>query len=386
MTATTARVTPADEAAPDVSLVVTLLGLGASLMAVSQVWRLLDVRRLWWLQPLDAILANGRVGATMLAVCVGFLCGLSFLARHPREVPSRLRVALGPVCMTWVLTAVAVAAVLCSAALDDRHPSDPEDVSRLARPILGLYWNLWIIENPLGAPSSLSGLWIISALVQLWLAGAVVFVLLARWPRVIVAILLMMAAYAGWWRTSLVLDGAWFEASLHTLGLADGFCVGALAALVVGVVDTRGSTWAAGLFSAAMLAWGGVLIGSAFFTNDGLVVGVAPIAGILTAIACLGSGCGPDRSMLATSFLGRARVVNVARAWPLVVLWSQIVIVEVQIRTADVDQWLRVLVAATMLLIAVTLTRSLIVAPLSFLAAHLGLRSSSRDDHRRTLV
>ena len=355
----------------DVTLVVAILGLATSLVALAQVWRLFEVERLWWLQPLDAVLSSGRVGVTMVASCVGYLCALSVLRGQGSALHIRAARMLGPVVLAWVLTALAFAAVLCSASLDDRNPSNPDDLRALALPVLGLYWNQWIVENPLGAPSSLSGLWVISVLVQLWVAVVVVVALLARWPRALAAALLAVASAAAWWRTTQVLDGAWFEASLHVAGLADAFCLGAAAMVGSAIVGTRRPRWSAGVFSGAVLAGAGAVLAGAFYANDGVVVGVAPTAGLLAATACLASTGGRDRSMLVTSFLGHPRLARAWTAWPAVLLWSQTVAVEAQIRTVGVDQWVRVVAAAILLVIAVLLTRTLVLNPFASLADRL---------------
>lgn len=355
----------------DVTLVVAILGLATSLVALAQVWRLFEVERLWWLQPLDAVLSSGRVGVTMVASCVGYLCALSVLRGQGSALHIRAARMLGPVVLAWVLTALAFAAVLCSASLDDRNPSNPDDLRALALPVLGLYWNQWIVENPLGAPSSLSGLWVISVLVQLWVAVVVVVALLARWPRALAAALLAVASAAAWWRTTQVLDGAWFEASLHVAGLADAFCLGAAAMVGSAIVGTRRPRWSAGVFSGAVLAGAGAVLAGAFYANDGVVVGVAPTAGLLAAAACLASTGGRDRSMLVTSFLGHPRLARAWTAWPAVLLWSQTVAVEAQIRTVGVDQWVRVVAAAILLVIAVLLTRTLVLNPFASLADRL---------------
>ncbi|WP_090970601.1 hypothetical protein [Nocardioides exalbidus] len=353
-------------------LVMMLFGVGTGLVVLAQVWRLWDLRALWWLEPINILFTSGRVGATVLAVCAGYTCAVRLLDVRGQGVYAVARAVLGPVIVASLLVTVVTGAVLILGATDSGTRPGAVAEPVLLRPIVGSYWNLWIVDNPVAAPDSLAGLWIISALVQMWLGGCVVLALLARWHRARLVLLGVLVIGSATWRALRTIDGDWFEASLHTWGLVDAFALGILAALVAPHLRSRGEVWAGSVYSAALLSAGGSIIAGNFFTNDARVALLAPTTGLLAAIACMAARCTPDRSLLAVHVASHPRVVAAASSWPGVLVWAQAVVVEIQVRTNDVEPWLRVVVAATVLAGVATMTRALVVDRLAVLASRRG--------------
>lgn len=345
------------------ALVRGLLGVSITLLVLSQTWRLFDFSTLWWLRPLDGVLRSGRTADTMLVTIVGFLAAHELIRRRRQGMTALLRATGTWLLVLTALVALGLAAVLVVSQLDSHDVGDPTQVRTAADRILSHQWNLWVIDHPLSVRGDLAGLWLFSALAQLLVGLGVLMLVLGGRPRLLTLALLGCVVAGIVWRTATLLVGdGWFAASLHTLGLMDAYAMGALAAVVVDSRPpmTKLSAWGAELFSAAALVLVGLVIAAVFVDTDRAIAAIAPAAGLMAALGCLGAGLRPDHSYLAVRWFATPTLCAVGAAWASLLLWSQIVVVTVARRTPDQGQWTRVVLAAIVLLVLVHLTETLL--------------------------
>ena len=250
-----------------------LLVVGAALVALGEVPRLVEPDRLAWTVPLDAVFHSSAVGGTLVLTGLAFVATTILLAAREagRTAPAfRLATILAPL---WVLQVVVLATVMIARALDTLAP--PSNLTaEMWTAVLTFRWNFWITDHMLAIPGELLGLALLSIAAQLVALLAVVVVALpSRWNHLVLGcVAVAAAAVVVALRVRVVGVQDPYVLLLDTFARSDAFFLGVAAACAVRAGRRLGPSASNG----ALMVLLGVVLASSFVSTEQHLDGAAP--------------------------------------------------------------------------------------------------------------
>ncbi len=292
-----------------------VLVVGAVLIALGEIPRVVETDQLSWIVPVDAVFHSSAVGGTLvLAAFAHVMTGALMRAREVGRTAA-MSTLVRVVALLWVLQVVVLVAVTAARAVDTLAP--PTRMSgEMWSAVLTFRWNFWLTDHMLEVPAELLGLALLSIAAQLvTLLAAVVMVLPERWSRAAVAIAagLAIPLVAGL-RVRAVDVQDPYVLLLDTFARSDAFFAGVLAASLAGF--GRRVTPAAS--SGALVALVGAVLASGFVSTDQHLTLQLPAVALLAGLALLDPGDEPG-DLLVSQLADSSQVASLAVVWaPLV--------------------------------------------------------------------
>jgi hypothetical protein len=292
-----------------------VLVLGAVLIALGEVPRVVEADRLAWIVPLDALFHSSAVGGTLVLTALAHVTTTGMLRAREVGRTATVFVLLKVLALLWSLQLVVLAAVALARAVDTLAP--PTNLTgEMWSSVLTFRWNLWLSGHMLEVPAELLGLALLSIAAQLVTLLAVVLVALPRrWNRVVLAVAAAVGAVvvAGL-RVRVVDLQDPYVLLLDTFARSDAFFVGVVAGCLVALGRDVGPSASSG----ALVSLVGVVLASGFVSTDQHLVLQLPAAALLAGVALLDVGARPGDSLL-EGLAGSRQVAALAVVWaPLV--------------------------------------------------------------------
>jgi peptidoglycan/LPS O-acetylase OafA/YrhL len=292
-----------------------VLVVGAVLIALGEVPRVVEPDRLAWIVPLDALFHSSAVGGTLVLTGVGHVTTRALLRAREVGRAATVFTLLRVLALLWVLQLAVLVMVAVARAVDTLAP--PDNLSgEVWSTVLTFRWNLWLTSHMLEVPGELIGLALLSIAAQLvTLLALVVVALPRRWNGVAVAIgaALSTAVIAGLRVRVLDLQDP-YVLLLDTFARSDAFLVGVLAACLVGLGRKVGPAVSSG----ALVVLVGAVLASKFVSTDQQLVVQLPVVALLAGLALLDPGDPPGDSL--TGLVARSSQVDA-----LAVVWAPLV-------------------------------------------------------------
>jgi peptidoglycan/LPS O-acetylase OafA/YrhL len=316
-----------------------LLVVGAVLVALAEIPRVVEADRLEWVVPLDALVRSSAVGAALILASVGYLAARALLRarEHGRLAP--VLSALAVLAPIWVLQVLVLAAVEVARRLDTHAPPTGVTAEHWGA-VLTFRWNLWITDHMLEVPGELVGLTFLSIAAQLLAVLTVAVVLLPRrWNVRVIAVLALTGAVAV---VLLRARAAGFQdpfvLSMDTFARSDAFLLGVAA----GCANELGRRLGPAASSGAVVALMGTVLASAFVSAEQHLVVHLPVVAMLAGIALLDDGTRTGDWLLEGVTRSR-EVAYLAASWAALVACATPAAVTIGRRT-EMHWMLRVLV------------------------------------------
>ena len=330
---------------------------GALLLILAQVPRLVDQDRLRWIDPLDSLVQGGGVGTSLLLAVVGFAGARMLWAARESGRLAAVVTLVTILLPLWLVQAVVVLGTWGSLEIDTK--AAPEATSSLAEqwvPVMTMQWNLWVSDHILEALPELTGLTLLSLVVQLLAVLAVAVVVLPPLlqPFVIGAVSTLGAVVLMVMRGRALDFQDPFVLSLDTFARADAFLLGVAAACVVALLGSRGP----GLSGSALLLLGGAVMASTFIDIEEHFWLQLPATAILAGMMLLDDGSAAG-DLLHERVAATREVEILATAWVPIVA-AVVPIAVVMERRTEMHWSFRVLVT---LLALAALVRLLMWVP-----------------------
>lgn len=345
-----------------------LQAIGVTLWVLSQLWPLLNLDDLSWVDPLDLLFASGQPAVYILLTCAGYSSARLLLAARLRGSGGLVGAALAQAAGIAVVTVLGVASACLVVAVDHTDETPWETLQTLMGPLASFDWNLWLIDHPLAGRLDLTALWPLSVVMQLLGVLTVAVLLLGRWRPVLLVLAVGAAAGSIAWQTWTLDERGWFVASLHTVGLAAPFLMG-VAVAVLATWHRPRPTDAGAWLGAGVLAIVVVLMSAAFVGADDSVGVVAPLMGAATALACLGAGARRADGTWAAVWLGSRQSALVGGAWLSVVAMTPVVVAMVARHSEDQPVVFGVALTLVVLAVAVLVAERVRTAVTSWLSS-----------------
>jgi hypothetical protein len=274
-----------------------VLVVGAVLIALGEVPRVVEPDRLAWIVPLDALFHSSAVGGTLVLTGVGHVTTRALLRAREVGRAATVFTLLRVLALLWVLQLAVLVMVAVARAVDTLAP--PDNLSgEVWSTVLTFRWNLWLTSHMLEVPGELIGL----ALPRRW--NGVAVAIAAGLATVVVAGLRVMAVDR---QDPYVL-------LLDTFARSDGFFIGVLAACVAGLGRRAGSA----VSGAALVVLVGAILASDFVSTDQHLVIQLPMVAMLAGLALLDPGDQPSDSLM--GLVARSTHVDA-----LAVVWAPLV-------------------------------------------------------------
>jgi hypothetical protein len=292
-----------------------LLVVGAVLIALGEVPRVVEADRLAWIVPLDALFHSSAVGGTLVLTALAHVTTTDMLRAREVGRAATVFTLLRVLTLLWALQLAVLVVVAVARAVDTLAP--PTNLTgEMWSTVLTFRWNLWLTDHMLEVPAELLGLALLSIAAQLVTLLAVVLVALPRrWNCVVLAVAAAVAAVvvAGL-RVRVVDLQDPYVLLLDTFARSDGFFIGVLAACLAGL----GRRAVPSVSGAALVVLVGAVLASGFVSTDQQLVLQLPMVALLAGLALLDPGDQPGDSLI--GLLARASQVNaLATVWaPLV--------------------------------------------------------------------
>lgn len=348
-------------------VVAGLLGVGAVLWVLAQLWPLTNVDDLRWLDPADSLFFSGQPAVCVLLAGAGFVVTRQLLARRERGPLALVGTALRLGLDLAVVTALGFAAVTLVVGLDNADDTPWTTLRELTGPLASFQWNLWLLDHPLAGRSDLVPMWPFSVVMQMLGLVTLAVLLVGRWrPVALLALGAAAAASLVWQATTLRTPPpdqvGWFVASLHTYSTASSFLLGGTAAALAHWRPAS-RPGAGAWVGAGLLALTAVVLAGGFVGVDDQVGAIGPLAAGATALAALGATAGRREGDLAVTALTSREVAGTGRAWMSLLALAPVVVTTVARHLTDTAAVLRVglalIVLAMVTLLAERIRRQL---------------------------
>ena len=210
-----------------VAIVLVVLGHG------SLIWPKAEVETVPYL---SGIFHGGTV--VLFFVIGGFIVTRGLLRERDRETLDPPRFYLRRIVRLGVQLVPLAIAIIAIHQLDPTDPNTTESTRGSLVAILTHTWNVYVADNLLEARSDVGHLWFLSVQQQVYLVLPLAIALLGSRRRLLVRILLVLAAAAVVNRYHVLADQGWVLATLQTTTRSDGVLIGA--ALAVAWPTLRG--------------------------------------------------------------------------------------------------------------------------------------------------
>lgn len=329
-----------------------LLVLGAALVVLGEVPRIVEADNLAWLVPVDAVVRSSTLGGTIVLACVGFTASRELLEARADGRVAAVAALVGIVLPVAAVQVLVLAASSVARAVDSLATGAPITGDAWLN-VLTFRWNTWVTDHIMTVPAELLGLALLSIVVQLLaLLAAVIAVLPRRWSDVVLGMGALMAALVVIvlrWQALDFQDP--YVLTLDTFARSDAFFLGVAAACAVRLGRHSGPAWS----SAAWCALVGVVLATSFVSTEQHIALQLPLGALLACIALLDDGSEPGDWLLEP--LIRSREVDlVAAVWvPLVA--SATPAAAIIGRRTEMNWVLRVVVLAVVLAVVVRIAR-----------------------------
>ena len=320
-----------------------LLGVAAVVYVASRVGTLVPADQWAWISPLDGVFRSGNLAiAVLLAASAARLTGRMLDAPTARGA---IRAALRDMVLLLAVTVAVTVAALAS------HRYDPEDTtpwsitSRTVGAALAGRLNIEVAQNPLGVRADLSSLWVVTVLLQLLAANAVLVLVLRRRPTALAAVA-AVAFVGGWaWRVRLDATDGWFAATLSTGAHLDAMAAGVLAVVLARRLPVSAAS-ASGLVGGSALILVGLLLAPDFLSVRESIDVLVGVASLLAGALLVGAYAQPlDRRRLVTQLLVLPDVVRLGALAFLLVGWAPWAVALVDRHDDGQSPWLALAVA-----------------------------------------
>ncbi|TGN65535.1 hypothetical protein EXE59_17410 [Nocardioides eburneiflavus] len=321
-----------------------VLALGAVLIALGEVPRVVEADRLAWIVPLDALFHSSAVGGTLVLAALAHVTTTGMLRAREVGRTATVFVLLKVLALLWLLQLVVLVVVALARAVDSLAPAT-NLTGEMWSTVLTFRWNLWLSGHMLEVPAELLGLALLSIAAQLVTLLAVVLVALPRrWNRVVLAVAAAVAAVVVAGLRVRVLDlQDPYVLLLDTFARSDAFFVGVVAGCLVALGRDVGPS------AGALVSLVGVVLSSGFVSTDQHLVLQLPAAALFAGVALLDLGARPGDSLLG-GLAGSRQVASLAVVWaPLVACVTPAAVV---IGRRDEMNWV---LRVTVLVIVVTI-------------------------------
>jgi peptidoglycan/LPS O-acetylase OafA/YrhL len=292
-----------------------VLVVGAVLIALGEVPRVVEPDRLAWIVPLDALFHSSAVGGTLVLTGVGHVTTRALLRAREVGRAATVFTLLRVLALLWVLQLAVLVMVAVARAVDTLAP--PDNLSgEVWSTVLTFRWNLWLTSHMLEVPGELIGLALLSIAAQLvTLLALVVVALPRRWNGFAVAIAAGLATVVVAGLRVMAVDRQDpYVLLLDTFARSDGFFIGVLAACVAGLGRRAGPA----VSGAALVVLVGAILASDFVSTDQHLVIQLPMVAMLAGLALLDPGDQPSDSLM--GLVARSTQVDA-----LAVVWAPLV-------------------------------------------------------------
>jgi hypothetical protein len=330
-----------------------LLVVGAVLVALGEIPRLVEPDRLAWTVPLDALFHSTAVGGTLVLTSLAFIATTTMLVAREAGRTAPLFALVTILAPLWVLQVVVLGTVMVARALDPLAP--PSNLAGAVwSAVLTFRWNFWITDNMLVIPAELLGLAVLSIAAQLVaLVAVVVVVLPSRWNRVVLGCAAVAsAAVVVALRVRVVGVQDPYVLLLDTFARSDAFFLGVAAACAVGSGRRVGPSAS----NSALVVLVGVVLASGFVSTEQHLVLQLPVTALLASFALLAPGVDVGDWILEHAMRSRG-VELLAPMWAPVLVCTTPAAVIIGRRT-EMHWVLRVIVLLIVLAIVVRVARS----------------------------
>jgi hypothetical protein len=292
-----------------------VLVVGAVLIALGEVPRVVEPDRLAWVVPLDALFHSSAVGGTLVLTGLGHVTTTALLRAREVGRAATVFTLLRVLALLWVLQLVVLVVVAVARAVDTLAPPD-NLTGEVWSTVLTFRWNLWLTDHMLEVPAELLGLALLSIAAQLVALSALAVLALPRRGNsgaVAIGAGLAAVVVAGL-RVQAVDVQDPYVLLLDTFARSDGFFIGVLAACVAGLGRRAGPS----VSGAALVVLVGAVLASGFVSTDQQLVLQLPVVALLAGLALLDPGDQPGDSLI--GLLARTGQVDA-----LAVVWAPLV-------------------------------------------------------------
>lgn len=329
-----------------------LLVLGAALVVLGEVPRIVEPDALAWLVPADAVVRSSTLGGTIVLACVGFTASRELLDARGEGRAAAVVALVGIVLPVAAVQVLVLAASSVARAMDPMVTGAPI-TSGAWLDVMTFRWNGWVTEHIMSVPTELLGLALLSIVVQLLaLLAAVVVVLPRRWSDVVLGVSALMAALVVIvlrWQALDFQDP--YVLTLDTFARSDAFFLGVAAACATRLGRRSGPAWS----SAAGCLLVGVVLATSFVSTEQHIAVQLPLGALLACTALLDDGSEAEGWLLDP--LTRSREVDlVAAVWVPLVAAATPAAALIGRRT-EMNWVLRVVVLAVVLAVVVRAAR-----------------------------
>ncbi len=287
------------------------LVVGALLIALGEVPRVVEPDRLAWIVPLDSLFDSSAVGGTLVLVALGHMTTTALTRAREVGRTAALFTLVRILAMLWVLQLLVLVVVSTARAVDTLAP--PSNLTgEMWSAVLTFRWNLWVTGHLLEVPAELLGLALLSIVAQLVSLLAVVAVTLPqRWTRPVLAVAAgALAVVVAALRVRAVDLQDPYVLVLDTFARSDAFLVGVLGACLLGLGRRVGPSAS----SAALVVLVGAVLASGFVSTEQHLALQLPVVALLASVALLDPGDAAGDSLV--GLLARSSQVDaLATVW-----------------------------------------------------------------------
>lgn len=367
----------ADSAARS-SVLDALRGLAIMFVVLSHSWRIWPEDRRVSLGPLDFLFSSGSTAVTAFFVVSGYLVTKAFVEYKEEfglvgPLVWFIRRTLRLMIQVWLL----LLAVLAVSSWDALDPWAPEVTRNSLIHAATAQWNTFVRDNALEARSDIGVLYFIAIDLQFFAAFLLVFLLIGRWRRALLAVVLVALLLASVWRYVAYENFGWFYATLTTTARVDALLWGVVAFLAAPALPRIGAR-ASQYVGAALLILTGAFMANAFYGIGAYFGMLGVVTGCTTAVLVGADAQLRSRSSWADRLLDHPWLTALGRASLSIFLWHIPVFAWVRVHTSDWSPLLRTLVAVLLLVLIVIAAERLVARPLTRLVRGWGRLQPAR--------
>ncbi len=356
-------------------LILGLQAVATVLYVLGQLGQFLPQPDLDLVRPFDSLVRSGNEAVSVILATVGFVLTRRLLEERARGWRAPVPAATAILGVVVMLLAMVCLAALVVFAVDDSDTTSRSVTWTSIRHVMTFDWNFYLSERPLSSRPDLSALWLFAVLVQLGAAALALVVVLGTRPVLFAVACGAIVVASVLWLAVTGDDLGWYRSSLSTVGRADEFALGMLAASVSRRIRLAPETAASIGGGTALCLLGSVLASS--FLGSGDAQDWLVVVGLLAALYCLAADQNPAAVSSFAQWSLPRRLVPAAAAWFVVVAWAPIVIRTAARRGAEEHAWF-VALGATLILAVLTRATVAVAAGASRVAGRLSRGSRER--------